>query len=101
MKLKEQIIKELNKNEFPNLKFLYSDEVLDIFLEVLNDLLKIDKHNFNTLLLIENKDLSFNSFEDDSLLDYFWSLLNHLDSINSSDKIRKIIEEFRPKLQDF
>lgn len=101
MKLKEQIIRELNKNEFPDLKFLYSDEVLDISLEVLNDLLKIDKHNFNTLLLIENKDLSFNSFEDDSLLDYFWSLLNHLDSVNSSDKIRKIIEEFRPKLQDF
>lgn len=101
MELKKQIIKELSKNGFPNLKFLFSEEVLDVSLEVLKDLLEIDKQKFNKLLLIKNTDLSFNSFEDDSLLDYFWSLLNHLDSVESSKKIRKIIEKFRPKLQDF
>jgi Zn-dependent oligopeptidase len=28
-------------------------------------------------------------------------LLNHLENVNSSEKLRKIIETFRPKLEDF
>jgi Zn-dependent oligopeptidase len=34
-------------------------------------------------------------------LDYYWSLLNHLENVDSNEKVRKIIETFRPKLQDF
>jgi Zn-dependent oligopeptidase len=101
MNIKKQIIEELNKKEFPDLKFFFSKKVLDIALEVLKELLIIDKNKFNKLLLITNTDLTFNSFEDDSLLDYFWSILNHLDNIESSNKIRKIIEKFRPELEDF
>lgn len=101
MNIKKQIIEELNKKEFPDLKFFFSKEVLDVALEVLKELLIIDKNKFNKLLLLTNTDLTFNSFEDDSLLDYFWSILNHLDNIESSNKIRKIIEKFRPELEDF
>lgn len=101
MQLKEKVIKELNKKEFPNLKFLFSREVLDISLEILDELLEIEKKHFYSLLKINNEDLTFDSFEYDSLLDYFWSLLNHLENVDSNDKIRKIIETFRPKLQDF
>jgi len=32
---------------------------------------------------------------------YFWSLLNHLENVDTNDKVRDIIENFRPKLQDF
>lgn len=101
MKIKKQIIDELNKSEFPNLKFLFSDEVLQVALEVLKDLLKIEKQKFNKVLLIESKKLSFNSFEEESLLDYFWWLLNHLDKVNGNEKTRDIISKFRPKLYDF
>ena len=99
--IKQKIIGELEKQWFPDLDFLFSNEVLDISLELLNELLEIDKQKFEELLKIENKDLSFDTFEDESNLDYFWSLLNHLQNIENTEKIRKIIEEFRPILQDF
>jgi hypothetical protein len=99
--LKEKVLNELNNVGFPDLKFLYSEQVLDISLEVLEELLEIDKKNFEDLLETPKTKLIFDSFEDDSLLDYFWSLLNHLKSVNSSNKIRNIIEIFRPKIEKF
>lgn len=101
MDLKEKVLFELEKNEFPDLSFLFSKEVLDIALDILEQELETEKQKFKKLLAIENKDLNFESFEEESKLDYFWSLLNHLDSVDWSDKSRKIIEDFRPKLQDF
>lgn len=101
MNLKEKILIELWKKEFPDLKLLFSEEVLDISLELLDELLEKEKKDFDKLLKIENKDLTFESFENESFLDYFWSLLNHLENVNSSEKCREIIESFRPKLQDF
>lgn len=99
--IKQKVLEELNKHWFPNLKFLYSDEVLDISLEILDELLKEEKKKFEDVLKIEKKDLTFDSFEDESLLDYFWSLLDHFKYINNTEKIRNIIEEFIPKLDDF
>ena len=101
MTIKEKILKQLENKEFPDLKFLFSEEVLDNSLEVLDELLEEEKTKFKDFLEKENSELSFNSFEDDSLLDYFWSLLNHLENVESSDKARNVIETFRPKLQDF
>lgn len=101
MNIKETIIKELEKKWFPNLKFLFSEDVLNITPELLEELLEWDKKIFEDFLKIENKDLTFESFEDESILDYFWSLLNHFQNIENTEKIRKIIEDFRPKLQDF
>jgi hypothetical protein len=100
-KIKSKVLEVLNEQTFPDLKFLFSEEVLDISLELLDELLEIDKKDFVDLLKIKNKYLSFDSFEKESLLDYFWSLLNHLQNVNNTDKIRQIIETFRPKLQDF
>jgi hypothetical protein len=83
------------------LKFFCSEEVLDNALEVLNNLLEKEKKEFLEFLNKENKDLVFDDLENESLLDYFWSILNHFESVESNEKIRKIIEEFMPKLQDF
>ena len=101
MELKQKLINELQKEWFPDLRFIYSDEILNIAAKLLEEFLEIDKQNFEDFMKIENKDLTFESFEDESLLDYFWSLLNHLQWVDNTEKIRKIIEDFRPQLQDF
>jgi len=139
MKIKEKIINKLQETGIPDLKFLFSQEVLDVALEVLEDLLKEEKARFDDLindkykwlddsllsswtnvkdpLNIDNSkkqskrdsslysewqiEITFELFEEFSLLDLFFSLLNHLQSVNSSEKIRTIIEEFEPKYVDF
>ena len=101
MEIKQKILKELEKKEFPNMKFLFSDEVLDISLKLLEELLDVDKKRFNDLLKTEEKNINFSIFDYESNLDLFWSLLNHLSNVNSWDKIRKIIDTFEPKLIDF
>jgi hypothetical protein len=60
------------------LKFLFSDEVLAIAPKLLEEFLEIDKQKFEDFIKVENKELTFDSFEDESNLDFFWSLLNHL-----------------------
>lgn len=101
MTIKEKVIKELDKKEFPDLKLLFSEDVLDISLEILKDFLEEERKMFSDFLLKDNSEINFDSFEEDTNLDYFWSLLNHLDNVDSSEKTRNIIEEFRPLLQDF
>ncbi len=101
MNLKEKIIQQLQFEGFPDLKFLFSNEVLDISPKLLEEFLEEDMQKFEDFLMIENKNLTFDLFEDESNLDYFWSLLNHFQNIENTEKIRKIIEDFRPKLQDF
>jgi hypothetical protein len=83
------------------LKFFCSEEVLNNALEVLNELLEKEKKEFLEFLNKENKDLVFDDLENESLLDYFWSILNHFENVESNEEIRKIIEDFMPKLQDF
>gem|GEM_PF-2311179 len=46
-------------------------------------------------------EITFETFIDFSKLDLFFSLLNHLQNVKSSEKIRNIIEEFEPKYVDF
>jgi len=101
MNLKERIINELKNKNFPDLKFLFSNEVLDMASEILEEELEKEKIKFDAFLKQENSSLTFDSFEDESVLDYFWSLLNHLENVETSDKVRDIIEDFRPRLQDF
>ena len=43
MNIKQKILIELEKETFPNLKFLFSEEVLIIAPELLEELLKEDK----------------------------------------------------------
>jgi len=99
--IKQKILKQLQKKDFPDLKFLYSKEVLDIALEVLRELLVGEKQKFEDLLNTSKKEITFETFEDEDLLWYFWSLLNHLQWVNRSDKIDKIIEIFEPEYLDF
>ncbi len=101
MTIKLKIIKELEKSWFPNLDFIFSNEALAEATSLLEKLLKIEKEKFKKLLNIENKNLTFDSFENESYLDYFWNLLNHFKSVNNTETIRTIIENFRPQIEDF
>ena len=99
--IKKQIINELNSQGIPDMKFIYSDEAMEVSLELLNELLEKEKENFEKKLKIKDEDINYFTFEEFSILDYYWSLLHHLKNVQTSDKIRKIIEDFEPKIIDF
>jgi Zn-dependent oligopeptidase len=99
--LKNTILSELKKLEFPNLKLLFSKEALELAPEILEELLEKEKQDFEELLQEANETLTFERLEDEGILDYYWSLLNHFKSVDTNDTIRDIIENFRPKLEDF
>jgi len=125
----QKIRSELKNLEFPNLKFLYTEEVLSVALKVLRELLVEEKQDFEektsqkymgldlqslslekrensreSLWLSERKDyeeLSFETFRDFSELDYFFSLLSHYQWIHNDSQIREIIEIFEPEYVAF
>lgn len=135
MTTKQKILQELQNPKMLDLKFLFSEEVLDIALEVLDELLEEEKKEFDEMInakykwldfiipintwinkkgndnlidpRVEHEDdnivteITFETFIDFSKLDLFFSLLNHLQNVKSSEKIRNIIEEFEPRYVDF
>jgi len=99
--IKNKIIKELEKPGFPDLEFLFSQEVLDVSLDLLRDFLSEEKDKFSKLLKVADDKITFEIFDDKEDLWYFWSLLNHLNNVNKTDKIKKIIEDFEEEYIDF
>jgi hypothetical protein len=82
MTLKQQILQTLNSLDFPNLKLIYDDKSLDLALEILTEELAKEKQKFKDLLKIKNENLTFDDFETESILDYYWNLLNHLENVD-------------------
>ncbi len=101
VKISKQIVNQLRKDGFPDLWLLYSEEALGLAPRVLESLLKQEKTEFEDFINMSNDKITFESFDDEGLLDYYWSLLNHYQNVNNDDTMRKIIDEFRPTLQDF
>jgi len=99
---KEKVLAELENPNFPNLKFLFSDEVLDIAPELLKELLEEEKKEFKKLLERPKEEINFDilMWGDDSL-SYFWDLLLYLQEINRWEKIDEIIEDFEQDYEDF
>jgi hypothetical protein len=76
MTIKEKIIKELDKKSFPDLKFLFSAEVLELIPDLLLELLKKEEEEFDKLLEKNIEDVTFNMLRDsDEKLDYLFSLV--------------------------
>lgn len=69
--------------------------------ELLEELLEREKKDFEEFLQKPNSEITFESFDDEGLLDYYWSLLNHYQMVYNVEQMRNIIDNFRPKLQDF
>ena len=101
MNTKQKIIFELERKDFPNLEFLYGEEVLNVATKILDDFLEEERQDFKNKLKLKNENITFDTFNEESNLGYFWSLLNHLSNVNGSDKIREIIENFEHKLTEF
>ena len=101
MTIQQQILQELKNTDFPNLQFFYSPEVLAVAEQVLESLLAEEKKDFQKKLQTPDEKISFETFEDFSYLDYFFSLLEHYQGVNNDETIRTIIESFEPKYIDF
>ena len=98
--MKSELLNELRKWWIPNLKLFIKKESLDILPELLKELLQVEKDKFNTLLNKESIDIQFDDFVEDSLLDYLWRIVNHLDSCYNIPELRDIITNFRSELED-
>ncbi|MFA5917579.1 MAG: M3 family metallopeptidase [Candidatus Gracilibacteria bacterium] len=59
--LKQKILQELENTKIPDLKFLFSDEILYLALEVLNELLEEEKKDFDELVNTEYEGLDLSS----------------------------------------
>ena len=101
LQIKNKIREELNKQWIPNLEFLFSDQVLEVAEELILELLEEEKAAFDFKLTTPDENITFELFDDESILDYFTSYLYHLKWVFSTDKIRDIIENIEPKLVEF
>ena len=77
MNLKQQVLVALNNPDFPDLKLLYSAQALLLAPEILRELLAIDIQDFHQKLETPDEKISFETFDDISLLDYYFGILEH------------------------
>lgn len=99
--LKVKILDELENPAIPDIAAIFSDKSLTVIPEILKELLKEERKWFKELLSIPKTEITFSDFEHESKLSYLYWLLNHYESVNSSKKLRKIIDDFRPEYMDF
>lgn len=98
---KQKILQEIQKNEFPNVAFLYEKESLALFEEILKELLIKEKEKFQKIISTPKEEIKFSDFQDFDWLRYLFMLLNHIDMVDKSDLTQKIIEDFEPLYTDF
>lgn len=101
MNLKEKVQQSLQNTDFPDFDFLYWTEVLEQAWALLDIFLSEEKQQFKDTLALDNNDITFDSFQSFSALEVFWAYLEHYKSVSNNDAIRKIIEDFEPKIIDF
>lgn len=99
--MKKVLLEELNKESFPNLSLFIEKQALEDMPSLLEELLKEKKNEIEKFLQKKNEDILFEDLSDNSLLSYLWRILTHLNQVENNLKLRKIIEEFRPKIEDF
>ena len=98
--IKERLLQELKK-DIPDLVFIYKEATVKCMPAILEELLEKEKWEFNKKLEANDRDITFELFDDDSELSYLFSLLQHFHSVNGNDETRKIIADFEPKYMDF
>ena len=100
MDIQKKILEALDEPIY-DLAFLFSKEALDAAPEILDMLLEEEKKEFQANLLKNDEELDFSIFHKWSKLDVYYGLLDHHKNVDSNDTIRKISEDFEPKLVDF
>lgn len=101
LSLKNKVIWEISKPGFPDLEFLFSDEVLKEISSILEELLEEDNKSFDELLKKDLSEVTFEDLDESSNLEYLFGLVEHLDWVSKSDTTEQIIEDFEPKIIDF
>jgi len=99
--IKKNIYYELENSNFPDLEFLYSHEALKLALIILEELLTKERNEFYSKLKTPDDEICFETFDDVSILEYYFWILDHYQGVHGDDDIRKIIEAFEPKYIDF
>lgn len=99
--LENRVIQELENPGSPNLEFLGSDLVLENWLTLLRKLLKLEKIKFYKLLETPDEEINFELFQEFSLLDYFFGIIYHIDSVRATKLSSEIIEEFQSESIEF
>ncbi len=99
--IKARILWEINKAGFPDLEFLFSSEALEQIPALLDELLEEEKEIFQKLISKNPEDVVFDDLIEETVLDYLFWLISHLDSVNQSETTEKIIEDFQAKYTAF
>lgn len=98
---KNLILKELDNPWIPDIYYMFKDENLECVLDILNELLNEEKVKFEKLLKIPKDKICFEIFDNEDKVAFFYNLLDHFNNVNSNEKVREIIEQFRPNYIDF
>ena len=99
----KQIIKEIKNPKINDFEFLFSEKNLKKATEVLKLLLDEEKKRFQEKIknFKNGAKPSFETFQDYSILDIYWSYLNHLKWVYDTKQIREIIDDFEPFIIEF
>ena len=99
--MKNQLINELKKESFPDFSIFLQEKSLKIIPDLLDELLQERKNKIKLFLKKKNNEIQFDDLIDKSLLSYLRKILNHLDNVENNSKLRNIVSNFRPKMEDF
>lgn len=99
--MKNVLINELKKETFPDFSIFLQEKSLKIIPDLLEELLQEKKNEIKNFLKKKNSEIKFDDLIDKSLLSYLRKILKHLDNTENNPKIRNIVSNFRPKMEDF
>lgn len=99
--MKSQLLSELKKTWIPNFELFKSSEALILLPDLLNELLSQEIADFERILEKNAENLTFDELFIEGELGYLRNILNFLNSTEKSPEIRKIIQDFRAKYEDF
>ena len=99
--MKSQLLIELKKTWIPNFELFKSSEALTVLPDLLNELLSQEIADFEKILEKNAENLTFDELFIEGELGYLRNILNFLNSTEKSPEIRKIIQDFRAKYEDF
>ena len=99
--MKNILLNELKKESFPDFSIFLQEKSLKVIPDLLEELLQERKNKIKLFLKKKNNEIQFDDLIDKSLLSYLRKILNHLDNVENNSKLRNIVSNFRPKMEDF
>ena len=99
--MKNILLNELKKESFPDFSIFLQEKSLKVIPDLLEELLQERKNKIKLFLKKKNSEIQFDDLIDKSLLSYLRKILNHLDNVENNSKLRNIVSNFRPKMEDF